>query len=380
MTSTKERLIPIDALKGFLMVLMAVDHANFFIAKMHPTGEFWGIPLPEYRSLLAFLTRFVTQPCAPGFFFLMGVGMILYADSRRALQWSEARIFRHFMVRGIILVLLQLFLENSAWLMGPANSLHPPGGGKQVWFHFGVLFGLGMTMILGAILMRLPSIVIAGVSLAGIVLTQIFIPDPGKAETLFSPLLRIFFIPGQTGPVQVFYPVLPWLWIVGLGIVFGRWVSKDRKKSYQRALYFGLFFLLLFFAVRIPGGFGNIHPPEESGLMALLNVTKYPPSIAFTLLTLGLCLLFLFLFSRIGKGMKILGKPLLVFGRAALFFYLAHLYILAIFGLLFFSKGSSGLLLMYVFWFIGLAILYPLCLWYGKFKKKKAADSIWRMF
>ncbi len=133
---SEQRLLSIDALRGLIMVLMAVDHANYFVARMHPNGEFWGIPLPRYDSVLAFLTRFVTQPCAPGFFFLMGVGMFLFANSRRNQGWTETRILRHFIFRGVILVLLQFFLENAAWLLGPSTEFHPPGGGGQVWPYF----------------------------------------------------------------------------------------------------------------------------------------------------------------------------------------------------------------------------------------------------
>jgi hypothetical protein len=32
-----------------------------------------------------------------------------------------------------------------------------------------------------------------------------------------------------------------------------------------------------------------------------------------------------------------------------------------------------------VLWLVGLAILWPLCAWYGKFKASKDADSIWRL-
>ena len=54
-----DRFVPLDALRGLLMVFMAVDHANFFVARAHPTGEFWGIPLPQYDSFLAFFTRLI---------------------------------------------------------------------------------------------------------------------------------------------------------------------------------------------------------------------------------------------------------------------------------------------------------------------------------
>src|SRR4030095_12302534 len=51
------RLAPLDALRGLIVVLMALDHANAFVARMHSTGEFWGGPFPEYATPLAFVTR-----------------------------------------------------------------------------------------------------------------------------------------------------------------------------------------------------------------------------------------------------------------------------------------------------------------------------------
>ena len=60
------------------MVLMAIDHASFFIARVHP-AETWASGPPYYASTIAFLTRWVTHLCAPGFFLLMGAG---YGDVR----------------------------------------------------------------------------------------------------------------------------------------------------------------------------------------------------------------------------------------------------------------------------------------------------------
>ena len=75
------RLLPLDSLRGMIMILMALDHANHFVAQLHPAGEMWGGPFPTYSDPLAFLTRLVTHLSAPGFFFLMGAGMSLFAHS-----------------------------------------------------------------------------------------------------------------------------------------------------------------------------------------------------------------------------------------------------------------------------------------------------------
>jgi len=375
-----ERLVPVDSLRGLLMVLMAVDHANYFVARAHPTGEFWGIPLPHYDTFLAFFTRLVTQPCAPGFFFLMGVSMIYFAQSRLRNGWSEKKIHRHLIIRGVLIVCLQFFLENTAWVLGPASAFKPPGGGGQVWFHFGVLFGLGATMIVGALLMRLSSSLLLILSAGLALVTQFLTPDASLAGKLFSPFLRIVFIPGKTGSLQVFYPVVPWLSFVLFGLVFGRWFLRDKSAAYRKALLFGLSFLFLFLPLRWIGRWANLHKLESLSLVDYLNVTKYPPSITFSLLTLGVVFLFLFLFSKTESRFGDRRHPLQIFGTSALFFYIAHLYVFAFLGFFFAARGGGGLGVMYAVWLLGLAFLYPLCLWYGRFKKRTSLDSIWRFF
>jgi len=98
------------------------------------------------------------------------------------------------------------------------------------------------------------------------------------------------------------------------------------------------------------------------------------------LLSLGLCLLVLWLFSRTGPGLARWGKPLLVYGRAPLLFYIAHLYLFALVGLLTASRTEGSLPFMYLIWLAGLMILYPACRWYGRFKAGTSPDSIWRLF
>lgn len=375
-----KRLAPIDALRGLIMILMAVDHANYFVARTHPSGEFWGVPLPQYTNIAEFLTRFVTHICAPGFFFLMGVGMVLFANSRRSLGWSESKIYRNIFFRGLILIFCQFFLVNSAWVLGPVYSLRPPGGGETVWIYFGVLASLGATMVIGTLFMRFKPAILIGLGVIILVATQLAVPDPSHASQLYSPLIRILLIPGRTGIFQVFYPVIPWLGVVLFGFVFGKWLTKNKALAYKLSFVLGAACLFAFFILRILRGFGNIHHPESSGFISFFNVTKYPPSLTFTFLNLGLCLVFIGLFSRARSSIEKWGYPLLVFGRSALFFYVLHLYLFAIIGLLFASRGGSGLAAMYPIWFLGLFLLFPLCLRYGAFKKKKPPDSIWRFF
>lgn len=377
---TSSRLLSLDALRGLILVLMAVDHANYFIARLHPTGEFWGMPLPHYENIFTFLTRILTHPCAPGFFFLLGIGMILFTDSRRSLGWTHSEIRRHLLFRGLILIGCQFFLENTAWLFGPASSLKPPGGDDNVWLHFGVLFSLGAGMCIGSLLIRLKSRVLAGLGGLIFLFSQIIVPGADQVDSLFSPVLRIIFIPGRTGFVQVFYAVFPWAGLVLIGMAFGKVISKNMSKTPKIALYSGLSLLLVFFVLRVIGGFGNTHPPMDSSIVSFFNVTKYPPSLSFISLTLGIVLLCLAILTMWPSVSRRWAGPLIVFGRASFFFYIAHLYLYAIMGLLLARDGGTGLGLMYLFWLLGLIILFPLCRLYYNFKSKKPSRSIWRFF
>jgi uncharacterized membrane protein len=375
------RLISLDALRGLIIMLMAIDHASYFIAKVHQ-GEFWGVALPQYLSILSFLTRWITHLCAPGFFFLMGSGMILFAASRRKAGWTENKILRFFITRGILLIIIQLLVENPAWLLGTIISkelkmMEPPGGGGEVMLHFGVLYGLGSNMIVFAFLLRANTVFIALLSIGSILFTQWLTPGASEVSVLYTPLHRLMLIPGHTGLWQSFYPLIPWLGITGFGIIFGKLLLKNREKLFRYTLIVGVTFLIFFVFIRWIGGYGNFHA-WNNGWIAFLNVTKYPPSLSFVLLTLGINLLLLFLFSRIEETLPHIGQPLLIFGRSALFFYVVHLYLYATIGCAF--PNGTSYQLMYLFWFIGLLILFPLCLWYGKFKRKKTIESIWKFF
>lgn len=118
-------------------------------------------------------------------------------------------------------------------------------------------------------------------------------------------------------------------------------------------------------------------------MIDFFNVVKYPPSITFLLLTLGIDLILLAVFSRVWRGKPSSRlwslNPLTVFGKTPLFFYVSHLYLYGFIGRTFFREGT-GIPAMYPWWIVGLVILYPLCLIYGRFKESRSPDSIWRFF
>jgi len=122
-------------LRGLIIIVMALDHANQFIAHGKLGFELWAGQFPSYQGdALAFLTRFVTHPAAPGFFFLLGAGMVLFATSRHQRGWGKWQITEHIAVRGMLLILFQFLLENPVWSIG-----QPPN--PTVYFECSTVWG-----------------------------------------------------------------------------------------------------------------------------------------------------------------------------------------------------------------------------------------------
>jgi len=366
------RFFALDALRGLIIVLMALDHANHFIAQKHPPGEIWDGVFPIYYSALAFLTRWITHLAAPGFFFLMGVGMLLSARSRQQRGWSKWANIRHFLIRGGVLIGLQLLIVNRAW------ELSPQGWGVKIYI--GVLCALGGAMILGSLLLWLKPAYLLGLTVLLFVGMELTHPGLGMWNSVsHDPVWVILLRPGGDADLWSYYPVLPWLELVTFGMVFGHWLVDDPRKAFSRAWKLGVAFLLAFVVVRYSDGFGNIRPRMSNSWIDFLNPVKYPPSMVFTLMTTGVNLILLWLFSLAGELMQGVLQPLAVFGRAPLFFYVLHLFLYAGIGALVVPHGTS-IPLMYPFWLLGLVILFPLCLWYGRFKHRQPASSVVRFF
>ena len=160
-------------------------------------------------------------------------------------------------------------------------------------------------------------------------------------------------------------------------MLFGRWLLADEDKSYQKGLWLGIGLLILFIIIRYADGFGNIRPRAGDTWIDFLNVVKYPPSMVFTFMTMGINLLMLWGFSRAGKLVETASRPLVVFGREPLFMYVAHLALYMLMGKYIAPHGMSipGML---PYWLLGLLILYPITLWYGRFKQRQTPQSILR--
>ena len=361
------RLFPLDALRGLLIILMALDHANFHIAQQHSSGEYWGGYFPVFDSAQDFLTRFVTHLSAPGFFFLMGAGMILLQSSRRMKGWKDSEIRWHFLARGLVLIILQLAL-NYSQIWSTSGSTSP------LWYG-GVLAAIGAGMIICILLLDLKPVFLGVIAAWLFVVLEVMTPSPLMWGRNFDQLAGVLLIFGGGGEnLWINYPLLAWVELIVCGMLFGRILLKENKDTYRKGAFIGLFFLLGFILLRSMNGFGTIRPLAKDTWMGFLSVVKYPPSLAFVLLTMGINLLLLWGFSFWREKGILEWNPLLVFGRVPLFSYVVHIVIYLILGRIFFPHGTS-LGIMYLFWLGGLGIMYLLARWYGGFKSRQPSRS-----
>lgn len=366
------RALALDALKGLIMVVMALDHTRSFLMKYDGVKEIWYEPGIYNPQVWDFVSRYVSHLAAPGFFFMMGMGMVLMVESRKKIGWDDTKVFHSFLKRGAILILLQFTLENLAWFERSHNPLH--------FLSTGVLSTLGACMIVAGFMMRFRAVGVAVISVVCLLLTASIIHsiDPAQHENQ-SLIMSLLFVAGRAGVVKVNYPIVPWLGVTGLGMLYGWYWGADRVRGYRAALYLGIGLVVAFVAMRYVDGFWNYRTPIDGTVQAFLQATKYPPSLSWLALMCGANFLIIWLFWKGEVLVEKFGQVLLAYGRSALFFYIVHLHIYGIMSLIFVNNHTTIVSMAGVLWLVGLAILWPLCAWYGRFKAGKDADSIWRL-
>ncbi|MFT4191640.1 MAG: heparan-alpha-glucosaminide N-acetyltransferase domain-containing protein [Comamonas sp.] len=321
------RLQSIDALRGLVIVFMLLDHVRETFYLHAQVAD----PMDVAATPAAlFFSRLLAHVCAPVFVLLTGLSAFLYAsrqDGGRAA--ASAFLFK----RGLVLVLLELTLVNFAW-----TFQFPPAK-----IYLQVIWAIGLSMLALSALVWLPRAVLVAVGVllvAGHNLLDGLHFAPGHALHLPWAILhdRGWIVVSDALRLRTSYPVLPWIGVIALGYAAGPWFKGEVAPARrQRALLAtGLGLIAGFAALRALNVYGDT--PWQAGATALastmsfLNITKYPPSLLFLLLTLGIGLLCLFALERLqqrhGGRLPPAAAWLMAFGAAPMFFYLLHLYVL----------------------------------------------------
>lgn len=313
------RLQSIDTLRGFVMVLMLLDHLRETWFLHVPVAD----PIDANTALPAmYLARLAASLCAPIFVALTGISAYLFSTKHTL---AETRVY--LVKRGLVLMVLEvLFISELYW------------GVASPTFWLQVIWCIGVCMIILAMLIGLPHklLLLGGLAImCGHNLLDVIRLEPGQ------PFFALWALVHQRDVIELpfgfyaktTYPVLPWIGVIVLGYVMGPWFlpSVDTETRTRRLLALGGAMLLAFFLLRMWNGYGDspwfvVEGDLIRTTMSYLALTKYPPSILFLLLTLGVGALLLAGAERLREGR--LTAALAVFGGAPMFFYLFHLTVL----------------------------------------------------
>jgi len=355
----------IDILRGLIMILMAKDHCYSTIYQTHFTESYDG-DLPNYGSMAVFLTRWVGNICAPGFALLMGMSVSIF--NSKSLNNIDNQSIRSIIIkRGLVLIILQQLLNLPSLLFKTSNI-----DNFQV-FRGGVLYALGAAMIILALLLSWNKQKLLFLGLFTIVMNYL-IANYILIHPSNNTAIHLLFTPGINQWVSVNYPILPWLGIDIIGMSLGGYYIDDKIKFINRSWKVALTLILIFIVLRFLNWGDYNQNVDTSSLINFLAIIKYPPSVTFVVITFSILGGLFWLISKYEKIAVL--QPLLVFGKVPLFFYFAHYYLYIIISK--FTNHAISLSRMYVLWILGLIVLYPVCKYYGQFKKQQSENSFWR--
>lgn len=361
-TRPYDRLPAVDAVRGLVMVLMTVDHASLaFNAGRYVTDSVAWYSAGSHIPAVQFLVRWMTHVCAPTFVFLAGFAMAFSIVRKHDAGISDRRIDIDLLVRGLFLMALDPLWMSFGF------------GGRTV---FQVLYAIGGGLCCMALLRSLDTpalLIFGGVLMLGSEILAGVAIMAGDGQTA-GPVGAFLAAGGRLGDFgYVIYPLLPWLAYMILGLGCGRLLLQDHIRNRERWFAtVGIALLALFFLVRGLNGYGNmLLYRSDMSLLQWLHVSKYPPSLSFASMTLGMMCLGLALCFRIYTKDRGYDKdPLIVFGRVPLFFYLLHVHLLSGSAKILGMWKSGGLFETFIAAGVVLVVLYPLCRWYMVFKRK----------
>jgi len=364
-----KRIASIDWMRGFVMILMVLDHVSMAFDVKHNSSDsaalyVSGTDLPAFD----FFTRWISHICAPVFVFLAGTALAISVERKVAKGFDARKIDKDILLRGAFIALLDPTIIS---LFSGRMTIQ-------------VLYAIGVAMMCMALLRRFSSTALIMMALAwiafGELVTLMVWPPQETTESIIAALLVSTY---ATSNMVIKYPLLPWLAMMVLGWVFGRYLlayseGKTRLGPVSLLLSLGVSALISFVVIRYFNDYGNMFLyREDNSWQQWLHVSKYPPSASFTLLELGIMSIILGTMIALERviGVRQNGV-LLVFGQTSMIFYLVHRLTLegsATYGGL---RHFADIHTTYIVTIVMLILLYPFCLWYRQFKLKHL-DSIW---
>nr|WP_214456825.1 heparan-alpha-glucosaminide N-acetyltransferase domain-containing protein [Flavihumibacter fluvii] len=375
-----KRYHSIDIVRGLVMIIMALDHVRDL---MHVNSITQSPTDLTTTTPQLYFTRWITYLCAPIFVFLAGTSAYVSLKSKNDLTFTK----KHLLKRGLWLLILEFTVVNFALFF-------------DVGFHtilFEVIASTGIGCIILSLLLRVPSRYLGFLGLIIIFSHNLAPLVPFAENSILKIILMPFFSPGViplfSGKVFVMgYPPIPWFGIMLVGYACGQFFEMPDEKRKKLFSKIGISALILFLAIRYINMYGDSiqWSAQRNSLytfLSFMNVTKYPPSLVFCLITLGIMFLLIAFAETFNKSFQ---RFCSVYGKVPLFYFVAHFYLIHFLTLavlafqgfhwsqLEFQTGTfgrpkdieSGLKLwaIYLVWIGVVILLYRPCKWLGEYK------------
>jgi uncharacterized membrane protein len=383
-TGTQTRIRSIDALRGLIMIVMALDHTREYFNRS--AFQFQPDDLSRTSAAL-FFTRWITHFCAPVFFFTAGLGAFFWLTHGR----TPKQLTRFLVTRGLWLVVLELTVLRLLMYFSLFKG----------FVALTILWALGWSMVALGFLARLPVRVLAVLSILTIVLHNLADPVSatqfGGAAWIWNLLHELGVFKAGSVTFLVAYPLVPWFAVMAAGYCFGQVVALEGEARRRWMIRIGCGLTLAFLIIRWINIYGDPAPWSTKfpgmTVLSFLRVNKYPPSLDFLLMTLGPAILLLGLLDKVRFSDK---NPLIVFGRVPLFYFLLHFFVIHLLAILFalvrYGRadfllhpspslgGPAGLFptdygyslgVTYLVWISVVIMVYPLCRWYSRVKARR---------
>jgi uncharacterized membrane protein len=349
----------VDVFRGLLIAHMALDHASLMFNAGRASEELAGAAPPVYSDLWQFLARFSGVPVAPAFFFMAGFMVALTSLARARRGVAHGDVTRRLVVRGLVLIAVD------AVVMGLPRA-------AMGFYSFAVLSSIGVALIILALVREAPSKLLLPASLAVLALHPLF-----DVSALPVALRAVLHEPVRSGGFRSLYPVIPWCAIMVVGFVVGR-DAATRQQPLRLWLALAGLCLLLFFALRLGGGYGNAYPSANVTSLQFWLFAKYPPDLPFIAWSFAATFFGLATVGWLTRhGTPALLRPFIVFGRVPFFFYVVHFYVLGLAAAL--LRTKFGLLEAGLIWLLLLALMAWPCAWYHA-KKRDRPNLVTRYF
>jgi uncharacterized membrane protein len=357
------RIVAIDALRGVALLMMALDHANFFVGA-GLQAESYGGQVVYLQSLPYWFSGLFTNLASPIFFLLGGYSLALYAAGQARKGNPPAATTRYMLIRAAVILALDLTI--CAWFWrGDAPYVH-------------VLTAMAAGLALLAVLRHLPAAWLAGVAIGTLLIHQALIGAMAGALAANAPqsFWQAFWLTYSydTRPA-IGFAVLGWAPLMWLGYALGHFQGRPAMRRPRTWVIVGCALMGLWLGLRLLGGFGDLGPYGAVGGTPphFLVMSKAPPSLSYFAFNLGVAALILAAFYAwphlINGGLL---QRLVLVGQVSLFFYVAHIvvYNLVARALELVSLPGPRIIWGYAAWLIGLAVLLPLAAWYRGLRKR----------